>query len=670
MTLIPTESTWTTSRHATTTHSDLPYLSATSKQDRTYLKFDGSVLDGKKIVGAKLVLKVAMSAATKPGIVVHPAPINWDEKTLTHANRPADSNVALNTVAPQAHAKQAVTVPLTNLSTLDANGSFAVRLQYSQPYVGTTYVGAGAKAPRLVVTVQQGASETEAAQKPQPTQESAQQATRPPQKPQSSDQKAGQNEKPTAEPTAQPSRAPQEPQKPQAAAPVEQQQSASQPPVASTSQSAKKVFAHYFPPYPLSLDNKPADSDYYARNYLTVNGEGGVHAAYGGLLRDRPLPVGKSTSATWQVDNLRTEIRQAKTAGIDGFVVDIMGVSGLNWNTTVKLFTAAELEKDFAVVPMVDGTAGISRLAPAQVAAAIAPLFKSPAAMKIGPDFLLSSFKAEGPGVSWWKQIIDLLETKYGVPVSFQAVFLNSNDANMAAFAPIADSFGNWGARSPQAINNLPVYENQADKYGKQWMEPVAPQDMRPRSGVYAEAGNTAALRAGWTKAIREDADFVQMVSWNDYSESTQFAPSVAHGSTFLQISRYYADWFHTGKAPRITEDQLYVTHRVQFADAKPAVGTKLVTPTLSGSKGEVRDTVEALVFLTAPATVQVTVGGTTSTFSAQAGVSAFTVPLKVGTVQAKIVRAGADVKTAVSPHKVVAAPQVQDLQYYAVTGR
>lgn len=53
----------------------------------------------------------------------------------------------------------------------------------------------------------------------------------------------------------------------------------------------KLVFAHYFTPYPLSLDNASADGDYYTRNYLNPGGESGKHEKYGGLLRDRPLPT-------------------------------------------------------------------------------------------------------------------------------------------------------------------------------------------------------------------------------------------------------------------------------------------------------------------------------------------------------------------------------------------
>lgn len=605
-TLSASEATWTTSRKPAAVHGDLPYLSTTSTQDRTYIKFDGSDLAGKKIVGAQLVLQVATTEATAPGVHVYSAPSSWSEKTLTDANRPTDSTVRLNTAAPQVRAGQAVTIPLQNVSTLSTSGEFALRVQYSQAAVGTTFVGVGAKAPKLVLSVEDSGTSTMPSQ-----------------------------------PVA--------------------------PPAASTSD--KKVLAVYFPPFPLSLDNKPTASDYYTRNYLPVDGEGGMHAGYGGLLRDRPIPVGQSDSSTWQVDNLRTEIRQAKTAGIDGFFVNIMGVSGLNWATTVNLFTAGEKE-NFKIIPMIDGTTSISRLTPAEVAAALAPLFKSPAALKEGSDYLLSSFKAEGPGAGWFNQIVSLLEAKYGVPITFQAAFLNASEANMKAFAPFSDSFGNWGERNPRVINQLPDYDARAEKLGKDWMEPVAPQDMRPRLGAFAESDNTAALRAGWAKAIRDDAEYVQMVTWNDYSESTQFAPSTAHGDAYLKINRYYADWFHTGVAPKITEDELVLTHRTQFAGATTSVKHTPIRPTLSGSQNDVRDEVEALVFLTAPATVQITVGGSTSTFNAPGGVSSFTAPLKLGTVQAKVIRGGAAVKSADSPFAVVGTPNVQDLQYYAVTGK
>src|SRR5689334_20767019 len=52
----------------------------------------------------------------------------------------------------------------------------------------------------------------------------------------------------------------------------------------------RMVFAHYFPPYPVSIDNKTSSADYYAVNYLKPSGENGAFASVGGLLRDRPMP--------------------------------------------------------------------------------------------------------------------------------------------------------------------------------------------------------------------------------------------------------------------------------------------------------------------------------------------------------------------------------------------
>jgi hypothetical protein len=94
-------------------------------------------------------------------------------------------------------------------------------------------------------------------------------------------------------------------------------------PAASTLRASKhKVFAHWMATMPISLDNKPAASDYYTAKYLAPNGEGGIHAAYGGMVRDRPFPVSPGGS-DWMVRNARTSIAQATAAGVDAFAWDV-----------------------------------------------------------------------------------------------------------------------------------------------------------------------------------------------------------------------------------------------------------------------------------------------------------------------------------------------------------
>lgn len=83
------------------------------------------------------------------------------------------------------------------------------------------------------------------------------------------------------------------------------------------------ALAHYFPPYPRQLTSAPYPRDYYETGYLDPEGESGKHAAYGGFLRDRPLP-GLPLVGDWALANARDEVAQARSAGLDGFLVDIL----------------------------------------------------------------------------------------------------------------------------------------------------------------------------------------------------------------------------------------------------------------------------------------------------------------------------------------------------------
>jgi hypothetical protein len=439
------------------------------------------------------------------------------------------------------------------------------------------------------------------------------------------------------------------------------------PPVGT---SSKKVFAHYFPPYPISLDNQPSSSDYYARNYLSVSGEGGKHANYGGLLRDRPAPR-PVQSGDWQTKDYLTEVSQAVSAGIDGFTVNIMSIAGDNWNRALTLTRAAASSgTGFVIVPNVDANGSVGNSSATAVADKLVEVFRSPAAYRL-PDgrYVLSSFKAEGKDPSWWRGIIDRLRSAHGINVAFIAVFNNASTSNMERFRDFSYGFGNWGARTPNTVATAPNLASTARSMGKIWMQPVAVQDVRPNGGSYAEAGNTETLRASWKKAIDDRADWVQMVTWNDYSEGTAFAVSYAHGRAFLDISAYYVHQFKTGSAPAIRSDALFVTHRIHAVNAQPLVSHRLMQPKLEGStQTPPRDTVEALVMLTAPARVTVTIGGKAYTFDAPAGVTARTFPLAQGTISAKVERSGSIVVSVTSPFKVVARPNVQDLQYYAVS--
>jgi hypothetical protein len=428
-------------------------------------------------------------------------------------------------------------------------------------------------------------------------------------------------------------------------------------------QGEQRVFAHYFPPYPVSIDNKAADLDYYTRHYLTINGENNKHAAYGGLLRDRPLPRAVRTG-DYQLADARAEVRDAKAHGLDGFTLNLMGFSGKNWEVSLDIMEAAELEGDFTVLPLLDvSSTTVANTNPADVANAIATLLAFDSAVVMDGEHALGSFLAERVSVQWWTNVFAALEAK-SLPVKFFAVFNDASTANLEKFAPISYAMSNWGARtagSARAGRNLAAV---AHDLGTLWMAPVAVQDARPRSSKYAEAGNTETLRATWERAIADGADFVQIATWNDYSESTAIAGSMAHGYTFLKLMAFYSEWFTTGNAPAITTDTVYLTHRIHPFAAQTTSGIMNMQPTLAGNT-PARDTVEALVFLAAPATVTLTSGANTETVNLPAGISAVLVDLAAGQPTVKVVRGGAVTKSHTSPYSVTNTPTVQDMQYW-----
>lgn len=438
------------------------------------------------------------------------------------------------------------------------------------------------------------------------------------------------------------------------------------PPAAELRDSAHLVFAHYFTPYPLSLDNQPAQSDYYSRNYLTVRGENGKHAAYGGLLRDRPLPVAEQ-QGDWQLANLEQEVRTARDAGIDGFSVDILSLSGPNWDRVNLLLKAAhEVDPAFRIMLMPDMTS--LHTDPATLAEALAKLAAQPAAHRLGDGRLVvSPFKAEAVDPAWWSQMMARLDGQHGIRTALVPLFLNFG-ANAERYAPISYGFSEWGNRSYTAQEGASAHTALAHRLGKVWMQPVSVQDARPNQGVYDEAGNTANLRTTWGHAIDDGADWVQLTTWNDYSEGSQFAPSLHNGYAYLDISSYYLTRFKTGKWPQLVRDRLYVTSRVQFAAAVPSAGAgqRLMRP--RAGTAQPRDEVEVLSFLPAPATVDTAVGTDHKSFDLPTGVTATLLPLRTGHSSAAVVRDGRKSTEVTTRYPVGPPAQSQDLQYYAVT--
>ncbi|MFF5205036.1 endo-1,3-alpha-glucanase family glycosylhydrolase [Streptosporangium sp. NPDC000396] len=435
------------------------------------------------------------------------------------------------------------------------------------------------------------------------------------------------------------------------------------PSISKLRTSSHKVFAHYFTPYPVSLNNRAGADDYYTKNYLNPAGESGKHAAYGGLLRDRPLPR-EELSGDWLLADMKKEVQIAAKAGLDGFTVDVLSINPANahWNRIKTLIKAAEaVDPGFKIVLMPDMTA--LNTDARTLASAMATLATSKSVHRLSDNRLvISPFKAEQQSAAWWKDFMGIMKSSHGINVALVPVFLNFS-SNASAFAPISYGFSNWGNRSPAQQGGIESNISKAHSLNKIWMQPVSIQDERPNQSIFDEANNTENLRTTWEKSISGDADWIQLTTWNDFSEGTQFVPSVHNGGAYLDISSYYLTWLKTGKAPAIVRDTLYLTHRSQFVAARPTSGSQSKFMNPRGGTSTPRDKVEVLSFLTKSATVKASIGGKEQSYEAKAGIQAQLFPLAYGLNKASV---GA--VTVSSPWEVKRSFSVQDLQYNAAS--
>jgi hypothetical protein len=430
----------------------------------------------------------------------------------------------------------------------------------------------------------------------------------------------------------------------------------------------KPVFAHYFTPYPISIDNYPAASDYYTVNYLKASGESGKFASVGGLLRDRPVPRSPITSGDYEAVDMATEVAEARAGGINGFAVDLLtfDTSSKLWKLTVKLMAAAnDTDGQFKIMLQPD-MYGLSTTT-SEFAQAIATLSANDSVYRLSTgEVVISPFLAEAKSASWYTEALSILKSKYHVSAVLLPLLLDAS--KMSSYASISIGFGNWGERDATVINNSSNYAAAAHKLGKMWMEPVSVQDERPSGAIYDEAWNTQTLRAGWNKAITQGADLVLIPTWNDYSEGTSIAPSVDHGTTFLTISKYFLTKFRTGSYPAITSDSVHIIHRIQKYSTLPTSYTNVMKRHYATGGSASRDKVEVVTFLTSAATVSVTIGGVTSSYTAPAGFNAALFDLAEGYSTATVQRSGSTVATVTTKDAVSFTTEQQDLSYHAVS--
>jgi hypothetical protein len=410
--------------------------------------------------------------------------------------------------------------------------------------------------------------------------------------------------------------------------------------------SQKKVFAHYFSMFPLSLDNRPSSQDYYNVQFLNKSGESGKWAKQGGFLRQRPLGVSVSSDPNWRLLNMETEVRMAMARGITGFTIDVLGVRDATdsaGHVQMLLRAAQAVDSRFKIVVMPD----IAQLKGDSdaVTKIIASVAASPAAYRLADGRLVvTAFHAGGNSPEWWSGVIAQLSAQ-GIKIAFVPTFLGWR-GKASAFAELSHGFADWGTVTSNGARNMQGDPAAAHAAGKIYMMPIGPQQFRPKGPVFWEAGNSDAFRSAWMSAINGGADWIQIVTWSDFSESSQIEPytdaTLARdiGTGYYDLNGYYSAWFLMGQQPAITHDVLYYFYRREPSNAASPAQASPARVTNSVPE----DNIELVAFLTAPGTVKISIGKQESVQNAPAGITSFKVPSQPGVPTFSLLRNGSSV--------------------------
>ena len=423
--------------------------------------------------------------------------------------------------------------------------------------------------------------------------------------------------------------------------------------------AARPVWAHYFPTFPLSIDNRDPPVDYYNKNFLTTTGESGKHEEYGGFLRSRPIPVvpmpGENVSKPiYSVPNMQTEVQLAIARGITGWFVNIMGVTdGKTGYFPWMLEAATAVDPRFGVMPMLD-MAAMTSLSQEDAAAIITVAWNGNAERLDDGRLIVGAYNAENKSVDWWSQLFATLNEQK-IHVAFIPCLPGGmGDAN--TLNPVSYGVGGWGTATPGP--SAGTNPDKAHAAGLKAMAPIEVQQFRPKGKTYWEASNSVAFRNSWESAIKTGCEYVQIITWSDYSEASQVCPCTdatfneSLGTGFYDLNAYYAAWFATGIAPPITQDVLFFFYRRATSKAVHPNQPAEFTCNTSGGPPE-ESTIECVAFLTAPGTVVIECGGEVFADECEDGITPLKMPYQPGVPRFTLQRNGSNVFSADGPAQI-----------------
>ncbi|EEA02858.1 conserved hypothetical protein [Burkholderia sp. H160] len=347
------------------------------------------------------------------------------------------------------------------------------------------------------------------------------------------------------------------------------------------------------------------------------------------------------------LDSYQAEFRDAHSRGIDGFALNCGG-----WDASepqykrrvLQMYDAAsKLDFDFKLFVSADGEAQN------EIEDIISTTAELPAQLISDGRPVVSAYAAGGTSVANRELLIQKVKKlgAYFVPHFFPStgekqIYPAQAEEIIAELANAKGFFYFGSAGAPQLLAaSINALSKVLRVHGKVFMASVTPYYRGLRSGTNYRAFETygySGMALEWQAAIDSGANWVQIVTWNDWAESTYVAPiggsdgrayvyarrfgNLPSHLGYLDASAFFICWFKTGIKPQISADKLYYFYRlhpiVGASDGTNNVGD--ATPPASTSP--LSSQIQVTVFLKQPATVSIILPSRTTKYNVPAGIA------------------------------------------------
>jgi glucan endo-1,3-alpha-glucosidase len=369
------------------------------------------------------------------------------------------------------------------------------------------------------------------------------------------------------------------------------------------------------------------------------------------------------------VPEFKQEIREAQSRGLDGFALNVGG-----WQESEPVYkkrvleiyeAASELNSGFELFVSVDGAAR------AEIEGILDTVGRLPNQFRLRGKPVISTFSGEGKDYSDGHRMERMVASRgfvflpffYSHPVSSPEGKIDEISAkSLANEYSTLDGFFFFGAAASggdlaESIRTLGAIWKGRHRI---FMAGISPyyRGSGKNFRVFEDNGFEG-MQAQWIAAIKSNADFVELVTWNDWAESTYVAPFGPPTSTdlwrgyyakemlshvaYLDASQYYIDWFKTGVQPHITKDEVFYFYRLNYSsrDAFSEKNGRRENVGRPRGANELVDKIFITTYLKAPAVLVVETGGGSQSFSLPAGVSDVRVPMQLGSPKFALWRDG-----------------------------